>query len=79
MDPLITDGVDPALVRVFEKRGHDRDPGLRRRRPAPPEKPPARKKRSRSRNWKIRSTRWTIWLEARRGPLGKLDGTIRPA
>jgi hypothetical protein len=38
MDPLITDGVDPALVRVFEKRGHDRDPGLRRRRPAPPEK-----------------------------------------
>ncbi|MGA3092982.1 MAG: hypothetical protein ABSD75_30680 [Terriglobales bacterium] len=37
MDPLITDGIDPALLRVLEKRGHDRDPGPRRKRPLVPE------------------------------------------
>lgn len=36
MDPLITNGIDPALLRVLEKRGQDRDPVLRRRRPAGP-------------------------------------------
>lgn len=39
MDPLITNGVDPALLRVFEKRGHERDESTKRRRmpaPAPP-------------------------------------------
>jgi hypothetical protein len=36
MDPLITDGIDPALLRVLEKRGQQHDEGLRRRRvPAP--------------------------------------------
>ena len=34
MDPLITNGIDPALLRVIEKRGHERDPGGRRRRAA---------------------------------------------
>ncbi len=38
MDPLITNGIDPALLRVVEKRGHDGDPQPRRRRPAAPEK-----------------------------------------
>ncbi len=37
MDPLITNGVDPALMRVLEKRGQERDLGQRRRRtPTPP-------------------------------------------
>lgn len=40
MDPLITNGVDPALLRVLEKRGQERDPEPRRRRPPPaPESP----------------------------------------
>jgi hypothetical protein len=39
MDPLITNGIDPALLRVLEKRGQERDPAPRRRRPAVPEKP----------------------------------------
>ena len=39
MDPLITNGVDPALLRVLEKRGHERDATARRKRPAQPEKP----------------------------------------
>lgn len=34
MDPLITNGIDPALLRVLEKRGHERDAGSRRRRAA---------------------------------------------
>ena len=32
MEPLITNGVDPALLRVLEKRGQERDPAMRRRR-----------------------------------------------
>lgn len=39
MDPLITNGVDPALLRVLEKRGQERDPALRRRRVPAPESP----------------------------------------
>jgi len=39
MDPLITNGIDPALLRVLEKRGQERDPVPRRKRPAVPEKP----------------------------------------
>ncbi len=38
MDPLITNGIDPALLRVLEKRGQERDPLPRRKRPAVPEK-----------------------------------------
>ncbi|MGA2979057.1 MAG: hypothetical protein ABSD76_05655 [Terriglobales bacterium] len=38
MDPLITNGIDPALLHVLEKRGQDRDPAPRRKRPAVPEK-----------------------------------------
>jgi hypothetical protein len=34
MDPLITNGIDPALLRVLEKRGQERDPAARRKRPA---------------------------------------------
>ena len=26
MDPLITNGIDPALLRVLDKRGDERDP-----------------------------------------------------
>ena len=37
MDPLITNGIDPALLRVLEKRGEERDPVPRRKRPAAPE------------------------------------------
>ena len=37
MDPLITNGVDPALLRVLEKHGRERDPEVpRRRAPSPP-------------------------------------------
>lgn len=32
MDPLITNGTDPALLRVIEKRGQERHPEPRRRR-----------------------------------------------
>jgi len=39
MDPLITNGIDPALLQIVEKRGQERDPALRRKRPAVPEKP----------------------------------------
>jgi len=39
MDPLITNGIDPALLRVLEKRGDERDPVPRRKRPAVPERP----------------------------------------
>jgi len=39
VDPLITNGVDPALLRVLEKRGQEREGEMRRRRPpAPPTK-----------------------------------------
>ena len=38
MDPLITNGIDPALLRVLEKRGDERAPVPRRRRPPVPEK-----------------------------------------
>lgn len=39
MDPLITNGIDPALLQVQERRGRecDRDPAPRRKRPAVPE------------------------------------------
>jgi len=32
MDPLITNGVDPALLRIVEKRSQERDPGGQRKR-----------------------------------------------
>ncbi|MGO8984928.1 MAG: hypothetical protein ACLPHI_20160 [Terriglobales bacterium] len=42
MDPLITNAIDPGLLRVLEKRGEQREEqqeALRRRkRPVPPEK-----------------------------------------
>ena len=38
MDPLITSGIDPALLHVQEKRGAERDVVPRRKRPAVPEK-----------------------------------------
>jgi len=44
MDPLITNGIDPALLRVLEKRGQERDSAPRRKRPAAPEKPSAEEK-----------------------------------
>lgn len=37
MDPLITNGIDAALLRVLEKRGDERAPVPRRRRPAAPQ------------------------------------------
>ncbi|MGA7291816.1 MAG: hypothetical protein WBW53_09230 [Terriglobales bacterium] len=39
MDPLITNGIDPVLLRVLEKRGHERDGASPRKRPATPAKP----------------------------------------
>jgi hypothetical protein len=38
MDPLITNGIDPALLRVLEKRGDTREAAPRRRRPPGPGK-----------------------------------------
>jgi len=40
MDPLITNGIDPALLQVQERRGreYERDPAPRRKRPAAPER-----------------------------------------
>ena len=38
MDPLVTNGIDPSLLRVIEKRGGERDAAPRRRRMAAPEK-----------------------------------------
>jgi len=32
MDPLITNGVDPALLRIVEKRSQERDPSTQRKR-----------------------------------------------
>ena len=32
MDPLLTNGIDPSLLRVIEKRGGERDAAPRRRR-----------------------------------------------
>jgi hypothetical protein len=40
MDPLITNGIDPALLQVLEKRGQERDPVLRRKRPVVTEEVP---------------------------------------
>jgi len=37
MDPLITNGIDPALLRVLEKRGQEREGEMRRRRPPVPQ------------------------------------------
>jgi hypothetical protein len=37
-DPLLTNRLDPALLRVVEKRSSDRETTPRRRRPAVPEK-----------------------------------------
>ena len=39
MEPLITNRLDPALLRVIEKRGGDHEPPPRRRRSALPEQP----------------------------------------
>ncbi|MGD0414183.1 MAG: hypothetical protein ABSA80_02405 [Terriglobales bacterium] len=38
MDPLITNRIDPVEPRGLEKRGEERDPMPRRKRPAVPEK-----------------------------------------
>jgi hypothetical protein len=38
MDPLITNGIDAALLRVPEQRGQERDQAPRRKRPVVPEK-----------------------------------------
>ena len=38
MDPLISDGVDPGLLRVIDRRGQERDRELRRKR-APASEP----------------------------------------
>ena len=38
MDPLLTNGIDPALLRVLDKRGQERDAAARRKRPLVPEK-----------------------------------------
>ncbi|MBZ5547719.1 MAG: hypothetical protein LAO22_07100 [Acidobacteriia bacterium] len=38
MDPLLTNGIDPSLLRVVEKRGSEREAAPRRRRTAAPEK-----------------------------------------
>jgi len=38
VDPLLTNGIDPSLLRVIEKRGGERDATPRRRRSAAPEK-----------------------------------------
>jgi len=37
MDPLITNGIDPALLRVLEKRGQERETVSRRKRLPSPE------------------------------------------
>jgi hypothetical protein len=39
VEPLITNRLDPALLRVVDRRSNDRDDTPRRRRPAPSEKP----------------------------------------
>jgi hypothetical protein len=39
MDPFITNGIDPALLRVLEKRGDERDALPRRKRSGVPAKP----------------------------------------
>ena len=41
MEPLITNQLDPALLRVIEKRGNERESPSRRRRQPAPEKPAA--------------------------------------
>jgi len=38
VDPLLTNRLDPALLRVLEKRGNEHDAPPKRRRPAAPEK-----------------------------------------
>jgi len=38
MDPLITNAIDPALLRVLDKRGQERDSAVQRKRPPVPEK-----------------------------------------
>lgn len=38
MDPLLTNRLDPALLRVLEKRGNEHEAPPRRRLPAAPEK-----------------------------------------
>jgi hypothetical protein len=39
MEPLITNAIDPALLRVLEKRRDERDPAPRRKRPPAADKP----------------------------------------
>jgi len=38
VDPLVTNGIDPSLLRVIEKRGSEREATPRRRRAAAPER-----------------------------------------
>jgi hypothetical protein len=38
VDPLLTNRLDPALLRVIEKRGNEHEAPPKRRRPTPPEK-----------------------------------------
>lgn len=38
MDPLLTNRLDPALLRVLEKRSNEQEAPPKRRRPAAPEK-----------------------------------------
>jgi hypothetical protein len=38
MDPLITNGIEPVMLRGLEKRGNERDPLPRRKRPPVSEK-----------------------------------------
>ncbi len=40
MDPLLTNRLDPALLRIVDKRTNDREPPPRRRRPTTPERTP---------------------------------------
>ncbi|MFY9561126.1 MAG: hypothetical protein WAQ52_12905 [Terriglobales bacterium] len=53
MDPLITNRLDPALLRVLEKRGGEHEPPPRRRRPAAPEKPSAAEEKAEPTEHKI--------------------------
>jgi hypothetical protein len=46
VDPLITNPLDPALLRVLEKRGGEHEPPPKRRRTAMPEKPPAEEEKA---------------------------------
>lgn len=49
MDPLITDGIDPGLLRVIDRRGQERDRELRRRR-APASEPSVQQPKAQTEN-----------------------------